>query len=318
LGDYDEAVRIAPDSFQLHLNRSSALVSLNAFDRAVMACETATRLAPKEAHAWVGKADALRLWGEALEAPAKLLESISASEQAIALDVNNSVAYALKGSALMTLEQFAEARDALDKSINFDKDYYWAWWEKGKLFYKLANIKGAEDAFGVLGDSKSEFATKAVIARELVRNLKKDMLSVSEILPDSGSADDYLQCATILLELHEWEATVAAYRKATALDTSSADAYNGLAWYQCEKLRKSLAECTDAAQRACDLAGSPEQKGNSLDTLGWIWFRRENVQEAYRCLSKAVELNEPDLVIRTHHSLVGGFLNDETKKQPYS
>ncbi|HII81208.1 MAG TPA: tetratricopeptide repeat protein, partial [Methanosarcina sp.] len=66
-----------------------------------------------------------------------------------------------------------EALHAFEKATRLKPDFAEAWYEKGNVFLKLGNLKGAENAFKIaasLWDSKGA-KTKAESAREKVKRL---------------------------------------------------------------------------------------------------------------------------------------------------
>jgi tetratricopeptide (TPR) repeat protein len=114
--------------------------------------------------------------------------------------------------------------------------------------------------------------------------------------------------AYILTRFEAWDDAVADYRKAIELDFHLADAHNGVAWYQAEKLGINLKECTSEAELATNLATGTQERGNHLDTLGWVWYKRGDLERARDYLRQAVELSPLDLVIRSHLKEVEGEL----------
>lgn len=86
------------------------------------------------------------------------------------------------------------------------------------------------------------------------------------------------------------------YRKLCQVEPEDYNAHNGLAYVLAE-LEEDLDTALEEAQKAWKLA--PE-RASVLDTLGWVHFKRGEIEEAYNYLRKAFEKNPDEPVIREH------------------
>jgi len=309
LEDYDTVARFLPRDPRIHVSRGSVLMALEAYDRAVAAFDQALGLDPGASGVWVSKAEALRLWAHDLGAQEKFAEALDAAEEGLRLEPENPVAHAVKGAVLSVMGRCGEAVTALDEAIRLDPWYDWAYWEKGKALYWCGDAGGALGAFDSLAQLSAELVPQAAVGqamalRHLGRTEEAEQALGRALGDPPHGAAAYMGRAYLLYELGAWEDVVADCRRAVELDPERADAHNLLAWVQAEKLGRNLEECTAEAERAVELAAEDATRSNGLDTLGWVWYLRGDLEKARHYLRRAVELSEPDLLKRTHLEVV--------------
>jgi tetratricopeptide (TPR) repeat protein len=110
-----------------------------------------------------------------------------------------------------------------------------------------------------------------------------------------------LERGFLFVELREWQAATDDFRRATEQNQRLIDAQNGLAWYQAEKLGTNLDESLAAAERALELAGpDPLLRAMVIDTVGWVHYKRSELEAAKQCVEEAVRLNDTSLYVRNH------------------
>jgi tetratricopeptide (TPR) repeat protein len=310
LREYDEVTRLMPDDSYGHDARGNALIGLKAYDRAVIAFDQAIKLEQKNSYYLCDKADALRLWGDTLNDLDKLQQGSIIVDEATKLKQDDQVAYAVKGAALCSLKRYDEAISELDKALELDPYYGFALWHKTRA---LLGKGQAEQAIKVVQDLShvgEDYLPKAsagelLALRQLGRNQVEGTIPVSSKSDNSMRARAYLDRAMALEDLDAAVDAIADCRKAVELQSDWSEAHNLLAWIQADKIVTNLEEATEEAETAVKLAegkakAEKADRGNYLDTLGWVWYKRGNLIEALRYLKQAVELAEPDLLIRKH------------------
>ena len=100
-------------------------------------------------------------------------------------------------------------------------------------------------------------------------------------------------------------------KKALALDPTSIRAMNNLAFYYAENER-NLDEALNLARKAAEVG--PEDGGHpmSLDTLGWVYFKRGNYTAALKTLTLALQFI-PDSPTVYYHLGMAYFGNRDTR-----
>jgi len=260
-------------------------------------------------HAEMG--EALRLWGHALELPAKLEEAIGAF--ALSFDVARdtpelSWVFGATGSILAVLGRSDEAQKYFSRALQVNEDDPWVHTESGKLALDQNDLSAALKSFeraiaiGVDADAahigrgqtleRMGQVGEAETSYEAV--LRSDQSSIS-FVRRGAYFDDFDTPASIVR-------AEADFRRALALDDANGEAYNSLAWLFISKVRTppKLRESLSLASRAVELARGEVERGFSLDTLGWAYYRLERYEDALPLLEEAQGLAPYRLVRRAH------------------
>jgi tetratricopeptide (TPR) repeat protein len=125
---------------------------------------------------------------------------------------------------------------------------------------------------------------------EAARVLKK-VLTLDNSLPDA-----HFHVATVYYDLKEFEKSIKHFKRCIQLDPSSTLAMNNLAYLYSE-MNRNLDEGIDLVNRA--LEGNSKNSAY-LDTLGWLYYRKEDYPKALEYLKKAVAL-APDSAESQYH-----------------
>ncbi len=179
-------------------------------------------------------------------------------------------------------------------------------------------MEGALGAFTEL-DQGTEFeslalAGKILALRKLGRPEEAELALEKSLGKPAQNPDDCLNLARSFTEFNEFPDAVLNFREAIRLNPGLADAHNEFAWAQGVELQADgelFAKCVAHAELAVALSPKESVKGNYLDTLGWLWYRKGNLKKAKRYLQQAVKWFEPDLIIRHHLRVVEGRLAAE-------
>jgi tetratricopeptide (TPR) repeat protein len=309
LKDYRTLIRLNPSDAHAQAQYASTLLSLKAYDRASKAYDRALMLRPAS-ETWSDKADCLRLWADELDLGSKLDEALAAVDSALQLDPDNASAHAVRAVILIRLNRHNEAVASLERALALVPSYGWALKEKVKALFFGGNL---EEALKNCGDvSKNGFPSQGLAAevlslRKLHRDSKADEvlnLSTAESHRDPAF---FMNLGRAFQEFEAWSDAAKYFLKAIQLNPSSPDAHNELAWLQATRLNATdelLAKCIHHAEMSVALSPKGLNKGNYLDTLGWLWHLKNDNKKAARYLRTAVSLLEPDLVIRHHWRVV--------------
>lgn len=114
-------------------------------------------------------------------------------------------------------------------------------------------------------------------------------------------------------ELEKWEETVDAYELALRLDPENATAMNNYAYYLSireENLEKALEMATEAVE-------SNPQNSSFLDTLGWVYFKMENYDQARNYIQQSIDTGEASAEVFEHMGDVFEALGDLQKAREW-
>jgi tetratricopeptide (TPR) repeat protein len=97
-------------------------------------------------------------------------------------------------------------------------------------------------------------------------------------------------------QFHQPERAMDEMKRAIALDPQHVEALNYLAYAYAER-RENLDEALALAQRAVTL----QAEAHTLDTLGWVFFARGELDNAQKYLAQAIERSGDDPIILEHY-----------------
>jgi tetratricopeptide (TPR) repeat protein len=221
------------------------------------------------------------------------------------------MAHAVRGAILTQLTGYDEALRSLNAALDSDPNYQWAEKERAKALYFRGDTEKALDAFKKLAGASTGFESLGVAGQVLaLRKLGRPEEAAKTLENSLGNPPrDPNACMSLgrsFIEFKAFSEAVANFRRAIQLNPGLPEAHNGSAWYQ-TKLEISdevLARCIDHAELAVALSRERANKGNYLDTLGWLWYLRGDFKKARRHLRQAIKLAEPDMLIRHHLAVV--------------
>ncbi|OLE16735.1 MAG: hypothetical protein AUI36_37165, partial [Cyanobacteria bacterium 13_1_40CM_2_61_4] len=246
----------------------------------------------------------MRLWANLLKAPEKLIEGLEAAEAALKLDPHHTMGHAVSGAIMTELARYDDAVRFLDEAGRLDPSYHWARKERGKALYLRGDTEAALDVFTKLAEGSAGFESQGLAGQVLaLRKLgrSEEANKVLELSLGNPPRDPYacLDLARAFVEfygLDEAKETLAEairkYQETIRLNPGLPDAHNEIGWYQATELDRDsdlLASCIDHAELAVALLPKGSVKGNYLDTLGWIWYLKGNLNKARRYLQQAMK-----------------------------
>ena len=188
----------------------------------------------------------------------QLAEAISAFQRLIELDDTDAEAYLHLGWLRARQHKFTEAQTYLQAAIQRDRNLTSA-------YYGLAEVYAQQRLF----------ADAIAVYQQL-----------TTIHPNEAKA--WVRQGVLHLKQQQVSDAIFAFTQAIAVDENSADAHNNLAWLyasQGEQLKRAV----ELAERAVAL----DVNAARLDTLAYVYYRREAYSEAKQAILRAIDL-EPN------------------------
>jgi tetratricopeptide (TPR) repeat protein len=173
--------------------------------------------------------------------------------------------------------------------------------EKPQVALETFDSLARNDAF-----ASQALAGRILALRKLGRSDEADK-ALESSLGESPRPSVFMNLGNAFEDFGAWTDAAESYRRAIQLNPGLPEAHNQFGWVQGEKLRvqgETLKRCLDHAQLALRLSPDSAVKGNYLDTAGWLSYRSGNLKKARRYLQQAVEILEPDMIIRHHLKVV--------------
>jgi tetratricopeptide (TPR) repeat protein len=198
--------------------------------------------------------DALRSLAGDLIASDQSVEALAAVDTAIAANPRSAPLLELRARVLSRLGRDDEALAVADKALAIDPDLAAALQTKGTILRRRGDAKGA----------LALFERAAAV--------------------EPGTAEYvYLQAQTLLMQGDEARGSE-LLRQTLAIDAGHVGANNDLAWVLASN-GQSLDRALELAQRAVRVGSSAD----TLDTLGYVYLRKGDAEEAVSVLGKALE-----------------------------
>jgi len=203
-----------------------------------------------------------------------------------------ALAYNNLGLACLQIDDFDRAERAFRKTLELNPEAATAYLGLGQLYDRQEKFDLAEKQY-----------QKAI---QLAPTYEVAYASLAEIYlrrqnPDSAistyakyaktqpkSPRTWLRLGVIQINGKRHDDAIESFKRAIELDTDYAEAHNNLAWVYAENGR-NLDEALTLAKRAVELVPT----ASNLDTLAYVYYRKESYQEAEREILRALE-REPE------------------------
>jgi tetratricopeptide (TPR) repeat protein len=210
LGDYERALREAPDDPMIWNNRGVSLSSLGRYDEAIGSYRKAIDIRPGYWMAWYNLGKALHRNADRTPERAEgYAEAVTAYDRALELNPTHASTLNNKAVALRKLGRYEEALEAYDVQLGIDPLYPHAWYNKGMLLKLLGLPEQADKCFEVAAGLDPEFAglagRKAVAGKAPPRQIRKRKIAATPP-SDKGEGDQ--------IDLRDVERTGRAKRNA--------------------------------------------------------------------------------------------------------
>tara|TARA_B100000965_G_scaffold10219_1_gene7944 strand:+ start:6927 stop:8558 length:1632 start_codon:yes stop_codon:yes gene_type:complete len=206
----------------------------------------------------------------------KFDESIELSEKHITLYPNDKEGYINKSISLLNLQRFDIAKEHLLVALDLFPEDFQINYFLGLANYSLKEFKRAEVFYKkALSIDNSSIAAMHALAMAYDKNKK-------------------------------WEESDQLYIELIALNTNDAQAYNNYAYSLIER-NEDVEYALTLAKKAIEL--SPKTS-SYLDTIGWIYFKLNDLEKAKEFIGEAIVYDESSSVVLEHYGDVLIKLNE--------
>ena len=193
-------------------------------------------------------------------------KAIKMCDAALVLHPDNPVTLYVKGKSFIDKKDFSQAFVQLNKIVEIQPDFLSPHYDLARLYLIMGETDKSIEEYKKLADLDPENASVH--------------LSIGNIYSRQGKVDKALD----------------EYKQVLVLAPDSPVGYNELAYHYAES-ETNLDEALEYALKAAKLA---PKDASILDTLGWVYFKKDNFNKAIESLKSAVEARPNAPTIRYH------------------
>jgi tetratricopeptide (TPR) repeat protein len=223
----------------------------------------------------------------------KLEEILSLAPSSDKIRYYLAAVYEEKGNAKLAIENY----EMIEPSSSYYPD---ANVRSANLMRKNDDVRGALNLLAAAVQKRDDSATLYAYYASLLdetRDYKPGISVLEKALkkfPDNTQLHFYL--GSLKDKVGDTKACIEQMRKVIALDANHVQALNYLAYTLAESAG-DLSEAEQLALRALDLQPND---GYILDTVGWVYFKKGDVEEAIRYLEAAYSQKQNESVVAEH------------------
>jgi len=220
-------------------------------------------------------------------------EAVANWESALKLDSVNFTALSGLIGLYSQNQEFDKAHARIDQALNSYPNNASLHYLKALVYSYQRNAQGAEPELRKTIELDANYIAAYHALGALFINMKQEDRAISEyqqivkMNPDNPVA--YTMIGMIEDSRKNYDAAADNYRKALAQDANSVIAANNLAWIYAAYGKGNLDEAVKLAQGV--VQRSPNIAG-FVDTLGWVYYKKNLYAAAAEQLQKAVTLDE--------------------------
>lgn len=326
---FERALSLDPDDQWVLARMGETLRVLNKNEEALKYLKRATELDAEDGWAW----GALGATHQSLDNYRSALEAL---DKAIQLAPDDSFNWAYKGKVLRDVQRLNQAIDSFNSALGIDRSTAWVLVEKALALRQMSGLAN-EEAITLLENAIQlspdtgyyncqlaislyyfgrpvEALAQVDKATQLDPSLDWASCIKSLILEKLGQAgpareaedgflslfqgaEAYYERGSIYGDLRVYDRAIRDLEEAVQLDRKFKNAHNYLGWIHANSQSPDWESALRLAKKAVELY--PEDS-DSLDTLGWIYFKRDLLEDALPLLKKAADLNPEQLEIDDH------------------
>jgi tetratricopeptide (TPR) repeat protein len=210
--------------------------------------------------------------------------------------------------AVQTVETYRAAKDLptaqreADAALKKFPGDYMVTREHADILGDLGKFDDAETELKGLLNGQHDYQTMLAMAEIYEKGKHFDqMAKVLDDAEKTAASDDdkatvYFMRGAMFERMKKFEESEASFRKVLALNPDHAGALNYLGYMLADR-NERLDEAYKLIKKAVELDPG---KGEYLDSLGWVYFRQGKLAEAEGCLNKAVDKTKGDPTVHDH------------------
>ncbi len=166
--------------------------------------------------------------------------------------------------------------------------------KQGKHKKALDYVEKAEKAIGKEKPEVADLRAQALVDQKQY----EEAAAIYQRLIDRDETNDryYFLLGQVYYDAKRFTDAEAAFRKAIELNENNVDAYNNLGYMFAEN-KMHLDEAQKLIEKALELRPNA---GYIIDSLGWAYFQKGDVEKALELLEKAMSLSQDDPVMFDH------------------
>jgi len=220
-------------------------------------------------------------------------EAMAAFENALRVDATNFVALNGIITQYAKSQQLDKAHARVDQALSAYPNVAWLHYLKGQVYGYQRNVQGAEGELRRALELNPNYVDAYSALAALFINTNQADRAIQEYQKIVAIRPDNAMIYTLIGMLEDarqnHDAAVENYRKALSLDQNNAFAGNNLSWNYAVFGKGNLDEAVRLAQTV--VQRNPNV-ATFVDTLGWVYYKKNLYAAAAEQLKKAVDLDE--------------------------
>jgi superkiller protein 3 len=236
----------------------------------------------------------LHQYDQALEILEKAKSALGEKAQSVEYDMLLASTYTDQKKYDQAVERYEKVLARSPSNIDAYRSITFCLNKQGKYKEALEYVEKAEQA---IGKEKSEVAElRAQTLADQKQYEAAAAIYKGLIAQDKTNDHYYFMLGEVYYEAKQFADAEAAFRKAIELNENNVDAYNNLGYMFAEN-NMSLDEAQKLIEKALELHPNA---GYIIDSLGWVYFKKGEIEKAIKTLEKAEALSTDDPAMFDH------------------
>jgi tetratricopeptide (TPR) repeat protein len=226
-------------------------------------------------------------------AEGKTDEAMASYENALKVDATNFVALSGMIAQYAKSQEWDKAHSRIDQVLSAYPNVAWLYFLKGQIYGYQSDAQAAEAQFRRALEIDPNYLPAYSSLAGIFINTKQQDRAIAEYKKILAIRPDNPAVYTLIGMLEDgrqnYDAAAENYRKALEIDQNAAIAANNLSWLYAVTGKGNLDEAVRLAQTV--VQRNPNVPG-FIDTLGWVYYKKNLYSAAADQLQKAVALDE--------------------------
>ena len=248
------------------------------------------------------------------------LEAVSSFRTVISERQNFLPAYVGLADAHVLNNEYKLAFDSLQKALKIAPDSREVIRAMARVYAAQKDNKNAEDQYNkILSKNPNDLDVRSDLGDLMlfagnVQRAEREYMELRRRAPNNPAS--YVKLSALYSMQKKWDRAMNEMEHAVQIQPDLWATTNDLAYMLCEygNGKKDLDRALALAEKAISL--SPDNP-SVLDTLGWIYYRKGDVQQAVECLRKAQDKSAGNPVINYHLGMAYSRIGNSEKAKHY-